>query len=59
MTLKKCDRCGAFYEFVPASKTNATYKLMKKYPDNPNKLVVDLCPVCLEKLRIWFDECEG
>ena len=57
MTLKKCDRCGEVYAFVPASKTEDSYQLRKKYPTNLSSAkVIDLCPSCKEELKHWFED---
>lgn len=60
MTIKKCDRCGALYEFALPSKTELKYQLRKRYPDSPTSpKLVDLCPECQEKLKNWFEKGEG
>lgn len=60
MTVKKCDRCGAVYEYVLGAKKEATYQLRKKAPETvSNTKVIDLCPVCDKKLANWFEKCEG
>ena len=59
MTIKKCDRCGALYEFVPGTKMNVKYQVREKVPEKlSNARVLDLCPACYESLTRWVNREE-
>ena len=59
MLLRKCDRCGAFYEYIKGDKKNLIYQLKERVPDKLcDSRVIDLCPVCQEKLKNWYEKCE-
>ena len=60
MTLKKCDRCGALYEFTPGCKKDFKYRVQEKSPEKlSNVKVIDLCPACYEGLAKWIENREG
>ena len=67
MDVKKCDRCGKYYEFYKRAQRNSDSKKIKQLleiPRNGLKLMynnlygsntIDLCPECFEELIKWLD----
>lgn len=54
MTIKKCDRCGAYYDFVPNGKGKECMQLRMREAENiSNYRVIDLCPKCRGYLEQW------
>ena len=47
----KCDRCGMLYEKI---KTQTSGYFVTRYSTGGYPL--DLCPVCREEFKNWFDE---
>ena len=55
MTIKKCDRCGAHYDFVPSGKGKEHLQLRMREAENLcNYRVIDLCPKCRGVLEKWL-----
>ena len=67
MNVKKCDRCGKYYEFYKREQRNSDSKKIKQLLEisrNGLKLMynelyssdtIDLCPECFEELLQWLD----
>ena len=63
----RCDRCGKFYDKDAYSKIDRVVKLpygsnsevkvvgiSAKYPYDCTGALIDICPNCIEELKIWL-----
>lgn len=56
MTIKRCDRCGAVYEFYKGAKKQEAFFIKKRVEGQlSNDRVVDLCPKCRDFLEHWME----
>lgn len=52
MNVKKCDRCGNFYEGDGGYKKAGDFRLIRNRYFNDD--YIDLCPTCSRSLLEWF-----
>lgn len=59
MDVKKCDRCGTYYDMDPLL-TNGSIKISicLKHGITPYWKEKDLCPECENELHNWFFNCD-
>lgn len=60
MEVKKCDRCGKYYELYRPKYVLMGYKepvrnLPNTLPTPPTLYYIDLCPECTRQLTNWMD----
>lgn len=61
MIAQKCDRCGAFYDFYRGMKVNSEAGNGIVFIDRDTDTTYwtrnskDLCPACMSKLLLWFN----
>ena len=48
----KCDRCGAFYDYI---KCLRKYQIRDIEKEKLDKSIIDLCPDCYDKLLRFLD----